>query len=46
MEIAAEMVVRLQPNSFSSGMINTPGAERTPAVASRVKNVTPAITQA
>ena len=46
MEIAAEIVARLQPNSCSRGTIKTPGADRTPAVASSVTNVTPAITQA
>ena len=45
MAIAAETVVRLQPNSVSIGTMNTPGEERTPAAASRARNVTPATTQ-
>ena len=43
---AAEMTARLQPNSPSSETISTPGVARTPAVTSRMTNVTSATTQA
>ena len=43
---AAEMTARLQPNSPSSGTMNRPGVARTPAVISRITNVTAAITHA
>ena len=36
-EIAAEIVERVQPNSFSRGTIKTPGADRTAAVTIRVR---------
>ena len=39
---AAEIAARLQPNSASSGTINTPGVARTPAVTISTRNVTPA----
>jgi hypothetical protein len=39
-------VARLQPNSRSSGMIITPGAERIPAAESKTTNVTAATIQA
>jgi len=44
--IDAEMTARLQPNSASSGTMNSPGAARTPAVMSMTTKVTKAITQA
>jgi hypothetical protein len=44
--IAAEMTVRLQPNSRSSGMIRMPGVARMPAVTRRTAKVTKATTQA
>src|SRR5579862_7584761 len=44
--IDAEMVVRLQPNSVSSGTMNSPGVARTPAVTSMTTKVTTATTQA
>jgi hypothetical protein len=37
-------VVRLQPNSCSSGTISTPGVARTPLVTISTRNVTAAIT--
>jgi hypothetical protein len=43
---AEEMTARLQPNSPSSDTMSTPGVARTPAVTSRMTNVTPATTQA
>ena len=45
-ETAAEMTVRLQPNSSSSGTISTPGADRKPEAPSSVTKVTPATIQA
>jgi hypothetical protein len=45
-ETATEMTARLQPNSCSSGTMSTPGVERMPDAASRVKNVTPNTIQA
>jgi hypothetical protein len=46
MPTANEIVARDQSNSCSSGMINTPGAARTPAVKSPTTNVTAATIQA
>jgi hypothetical protein len=40
-EIAAEIVVRLQPKACSSGTMRTLGLERTPAATSRVKKIAP-----
>ena len=40
-EIASEIVPRLQPNCFSSGSIITLGVARVPAAASSTKNTTP-----
>jgi len=44
--IASEMLARSQPNSASSGRMSTPGAARTPAAASRTRNVTSTMSQA
>jgi hypothetical protein len=44
--MAAEMPVRLQSNSVSSGTISTPGVARTPLVTMSTRNVTAATTQA
>ena len=44
--IAAEIAVRLQPNSVSSGTISTPGVARTPLVTMSTRNVMAAMTQA
>jgi len=38
-EITMEMVVRLQPNSCSSGRINTDGVARMPAAASSTRKM-------
>jgi hypothetical protein len=43
---ADEITARLQPNSLSSEIISTPGVARTPAVTSRMTNVTAATTHA
>ena len=43
---AAEMTVRLQPNSCSSGTIRSAGVARTPAVMRRTVKVTSATTHA
>ena len=43
---APEITARFQPNSASSGTINTPGVARIPAVTRRTTNVTTATTQA
>ena len=40
-----EMSAALQPNSFSSGSMMTPGAPIAPAVASITRKVAPATTQ-
>ncbi len=40
METANDTVARVHPNSRSSGIISTPGADRMPAAARRVTNVT------
>jgi hypothetical protein len=45
-ETASDTVARVQPNSSSSGRINTPGTERMPAVNSMIKNVTATTIQA
>ena len=42
----AEITVRLQPNSLSSGMMRMPGVARIPAVTSSTPKVTSATTQA
>ena len=41
MDIASEMVARLQPNCCSSGSIMTLGVARVPAAASNTRNTTP-----
>ena len=41
-DTAREICARLQPNAVSSGTISTEGAERNPAVATKVRNVIPA----
>ena len=43
---ASEMLERSQPNSASNGLMRTPGAARTPADASRTRNVIPAMIHA
>jgi hypothetical protein len=43
--IASEIVARDQPNSASSGTISTPGALRTPAVATMTKKLMPTTIQ-
>jgi hypothetical protein len=45
-EIAAEIVVRLQPKACSSGTIKTLGEQRTPAATSSVKKIAPTTIQA
>ena len=45
-ETAAEMTVRLQPNSSCSGTMSTPGVDRNPEAPSSVRKVTAATTQA
>ena len=42
---AEEICVVLQPNSFSSGRMNTPGAPTEAELISEVRNVTATITQ-
>ena len=42
--MAVEICCAVQPNSFSSGTIMTPGAPIAPAVTSMVRKVTPATT--
>lgn len=42
---AADTSSRRQPNSFSSGLMKTPGAPTAPAVTSMTRNVTPTTTQ-
>ena len=42
---AEEISAVVQPNSFCSGTMNTPGAPTVPAVISAVRKVTPTITQ-
>ena len=46
MAMAPEIAARVQPNSCSSGTMRMAGEARTPAVASRIKNVTAATIQA
>ena len=45
-ETANPIVARLQPNSFWSGTISTPGVDRNPAAVIRVTNPTAATTHA
>jgi hypothetical protein len=45
MASAEAISARSQPNSCSSGTMNTPGAPMAPAVTSIVRKVTPATTQ-
>ena len=42
---AEEISAVVQPNSFCSGTMNTPGAPTVPAVISAVKKVTATMTQ-
>jgi len=42
---AEEISAVVQPNSFCSGTMNTPGAPTAPALISAVRKVTPTITQ-
>ncbi len=42
---AEEISALLQPNSFCSGTMNTPGAPTVPAEISAARKVTPTITQ-
>ena len=44
--LVPEIIARLQPNSFSSGTMKSPGVARTPAVISSTTKVTIAITHA
>ena len=46
MATAAEIAVRVQPNSVSNGTMNTPGVARIPAVTSRTTKVVPAMIHA
>jgi hypothetical protein len=46
MEIATEMVARLQPKSSCRGTMSTLGAERKPEAPNRMTNVTAAMTHA
>jgi hypothetical protein len=46
MEMAIEIVARLQPKSSCNGTINTLGADRNPDAPSKMMNVTAAITHA
>ena len=44
-EIAVEISAVVQPNSFCSGRMNTPGAAPAPALTRAIRNVTPTMTQ-